>query len=141
MSLKLISRVALLHDNKILLVKNADRDFWSLPGGHCEWEIESLKECACRELLEETGIKANISKILFVQEFNSKNNKIIEIIWLATPKDHLDNILEIKQTDTDPESEIEQVKWFDFTDLNKIEVKPNQLLELIKNQEITYIKS
>lgn len=53
---KIIVRTIVYYKGKILLVKKQDSNFWHLPGGHLD-ETESLKECALRETLEETGQK------------------------------------------------------------------------------------
>ena len=57
-----------LHDGKILLVKRGiapGKGLWAIPGGTLHLG-ETLKECAARELLEETGITAAIGDCIYV---------------------------------------------------------------------------
>lgn len=59
--------VALLHQNKLLLVQHTkgERSYWLLPGGGLEWG-ERIKEAATRELLEETGYRCEVGQLLLV---------------------------------------------------------------------------
>ena len=50
----LITFMAIRHENNFLLVHHRKRDSWELPGGHIEGS-ESARDCAVRELFEETG--------------------------------------------------------------------------------------
>ena len=63
--------LAVIHEQHILLVPHYDTDAgpiqWNLPGGKVEFG-ESIHECAIRELKEETGIIANIVRLLDVSE-------------------------------------------------------------------------
>lgn len=54
----IVIKLGINEDYKVLLIKRKHspfKDFWALPGGFME-ETETLKECAIRELREETGI-------------------------------------------------------------------------------------
>ncbi|VAV93957.1 hypothetical protein MNBD_ALPHA08-1485 [hydrothermal vent metagenome] len=58
--------MCVVKDDKVLLAKRANPNgygLWSFPGGHVE-QGEALRDAALRELAEETGINAEIVKLL-----------------------------------------------------------------------------
>lgn len=58
--------MCVVKDNKVLLAKRANPTsygLWSFPGGHVE-KGEALRDAALRELAEETGINAEIVKLI-----------------------------------------------------------------------------
>jgi len=66
---KLVVYVLLERDGKILLGKRKNafgEGYYSMPAGHIE-KVESVFECAKRELLEETGIKSDEFEIKCVR--------------------------------------------------------------------------
>lgn len=63
------TRVIVLHEGKMLLIKTKQGvQNWRCPGGGLE-PGESLAECAAREVLEETGIRAEIGRVAFLREW------------------------------------------------------------------------
>lgn len=129
--LKVISRAIVIHDDKILLVKNIDRDFWSLPGGHWEFDRESLVDCAIRETEEETGYRIVVKDMIFCQELRKPGSVIIEAYWSAdlandntqspdNPTVHIDS---------DKDSEIESVAWFSREEVGQISILPAPVKE------------
>ncbi len=80
-----------LRDEKILLIQRKDNGLWAVPGGLSDVG-ETLAETALRELLEETGIHARISKLLGI--FDSR-------IWKTQSKSHLYHTIFLVETDDD----------------------------------------
>jgi len=63
------TRVIALHRGKMLLLEpQKPGDGWRLPGGGLEPD-ESLKDCGEREVLEETGLRVEVTGVAFLREF------------------------------------------------------------------------
>jgi len=60
---------AIIRDGKILMVQHRHdgRSYWTLPGGGVEWG-ESPSEAVVREVHEETGLKTQVSCLLWQEE-------------------------------------------------------------------------
>lgn len=130
---------ALIHQNKILLIKRVRGDYiglWGLPGGKIEKD-EHLSAAAIREIFEESGIESEFNNHLaIVSEHLMEKGNILKHLLLhvceLTPK--FINI--INNTEG-------ILNWFD---LDKIEehkhiIIPSDVLmieKIIKNRESTY---
>ncbi len=92
------SGVAVIFNGNILLAKRvekwkgkpiADGGYWSIFGGRIE-DGESPKECASRELEEESQIKCNPEDLIFIKSFVENGNRfhfhILEVDQLLFPK-------------------------------------------------------
>jgi len=79
--------VIVLHRQAVLLVHRTrdGLDDWVLPGG-TPHEGESLTACARRELLEETGVAADPSRVALVVETAPPGSgcRLLDIVFLAT---------------------------------------------------------
>jgi ADP-ribose pyrophosphatase YjhB (NUDIX family) len=110
---------ALIHEDKILLIKRKKGDFiglLALPGGKVE-KNEHLSQAAVREILEESGINSEFKRHLgFVSELLIENNNVMEHFMLHICE------LEPKTTliSNDGEGKLE---WFNLSDLEKMKDK------------------
>ncbi len=65
-------------EGKILAVKHKDPDgtessYWAVPGGGLDL-LEWVEDGVQREIYEELGVEAEVGKLLFMQQFNSKRH-------------------------------------------------------------------
>lgn len=128
MKIRLVTRVVIYDPNskRVLLVKNRDQGFWYPPGGGWEYDRENIVECAEREVVEETGLKVKVARLLYVQEFHSAPDSIsFETIWLAMPTGETG--LSELHTDHDIDGKVEVAKWFLRDELRGIKVFPERL--------------
>ncbi|OGD30270.1 hypothetical protein A2W39_01900 [Candidatus Azambacteria bacterium RIFCSPHIGHO2_01_46_10] len=128
MNIRILARVVTYdhEENKILLVKNKDTNFWYAPGGGWEQNKENILECAKREVKEEAGIDVEIIRLIYVQEFHATADTIFfETFWLAKPTgDRSINELHI---DLDPNGAVEKAQWFSQAELQDLKVFPKRL--------------
>ena len=126
--LRVIARVLTIHQNRLLLVRNKGANFWYPPGGGWEYEEEVIKECAAREVAEETGYHVDIKNLLWVQEFRENDNVYFETFWraeLATANKQDVAGLE-SHIDLDGNGAVEEAKWFTEAELTDIKVFPER---------------
>lgn len=62
-SMRPAAAVAIINNDRILMLKRADNGKWTLPGGTMELD-ESLTDCAVREVREETGLDVRVTDVI-----------------------------------------------------------------------------
>ena len=81
-------RGIIIHNDRLLCVKHKPykrlteniTTYWALPGGGLE-DNESLVDGIKRELLEETGVKATIGNLLYIQQFTFNKLDYLEFFF------------------------------------------------------------
>ena len=128
-TLRVLSRVLIIEDQKILLARNKNADFWYPPGGGWEYETETIKECAKREVMEETGYSVDIKDLLWLQEFHESGKIFFETFWRAYVSDDNKQTIETinDHIDLDPRGAVEEVRWFTAAELEGLKVFPKRV--------------
>lgn len=124
--------VIIINDNKILIVKHVHPEtgytWWVPPGGGIEEFDSSIFECAKREAFEETNLKIEASKILYIREFYSKETQILNMeLFTLADSFHGEIGLENIEGKGPDELFIKGVSWFSKEELKDIIVFPEIL--------------
>ena len=132
-----------INDNKLLFVDMDNSGFLCLPGGYVELG-ETTEQAICREMQEELGYKLEIVKYLGVVEnffINKYNNKMHEICfyYLLKPLKEENAIYsDYNLIENDKGHNIKlDFKWVNINDLDKYNIRPNLLKQILKNKPIT----
>jgi 8-oxo-dGTP diphosphatase len=119
--------VLVFKDGKVLLGKRKGshgHSEYAGPGGHLE-HMESIEDCAKREVMEETGIE--IYNIRFIRLLNMKE---------YAPKHYIDIAVAADWKSGDPEvKEPEKCEAWDWYDLDKL---PEPLFAAVKSSTHCY---
>lgn len=121
--------VALINNNKILLIKRNKRpyqNYWSMIGGKINLE-ESFEVSAKRHILEKTGIRAKFENICSVFHEHVNKDDIIQHSFI---------LFFVKMTTDTEEFKLSphgKLKWFSIDDLNEEEIIPSDYW-LIRNK-------
>jgi ADP-ribose pyrophosphatase YjhB (NUDIX family) len=105
-------------DKKILLVKDNKDSFrgWDFPGGRLLWN-ELIESCVVREALEESGYNIKVKAFLGLYQRRAEVDEedYLRFIYIA-------ELTEKKQGKIlDPI--IQEARWFDISDLRRIQIK------------------
>ncbi|HEY1015865.1 MAG TPA: NUDIX domain-containing protein [Herpetosiphonaceae bacterium] len=133
------TRVIVLHEDKILLIRTKQGvQNWRCPGGGLE-PGESLAECAAREVLEETGIRAEIGRVAFLREWivhppppgspgESRHGFGLEVYFYAEPLEPgaLGAPLQAEEDDYPPE-------WLPLAAVPGLSLWPTELKSLARH--------
>ena len=66
-TIEVTARALVVDSGRLLVVSDAG-EYWYLPGGRLK-PGETLRECAAREVAEETGLRVEVTDLLHVAEF------------------------------------------------------------------------
>jgi ADP-ribose pyrophosphatase YjhB (NUDIX family) len=109
----------IVENNKVLLNKHGDDDFWKFCGGRIEEAESNLKDAARREVKEEMGIKIEIlnnNPYFFYTE--KENGGMPTSVILA-------HFLAKRVGEITPGKDIREWRWIDINDLDKENLAPN----------------
>ncbi|MHC1627962.1 MAG: NUDIX hydrolase [Candidatus Nezhaarchaeales archaeon] len=118
--------VLVVHEDKVLLIKrrmDPDKGLWAIPGGLVNLG-EKIRDAAAREVLEETGVKVNIKRLIDVVD------KIV-LDDQGRVKYHfviVDFEGEAMNHNLNASPEVEEAKW-----MSKEEIKNIELSETTKD--------
>lgn len=112
-------RVLIVQDDKMLLVKEADDDWWALPGGGVD-HGETIESTLVREVEEELGVPASeVSSDFQIVYYNigSVVNNVprMNLFFKASVPEEL-----LKKTD-----HVSEWKWFTKEEFMKAELHPS----------------
>jgi len=128
MDIRILARVVVYdpQENKILLVRNKETNYWYAPGGGWEYNKENILECAKREVKEEVGLAVDIKKMLYLQEFHATRDTIFfEVFWFSIPQEG--EKYNKEHIDLDLNGQVEEAKWFSQIELLELKVFPKRL--------------
>lgn len=114
-----------LRDAKILLVRHhrpGVHDFWAAPGGGVEGN-EELARAAERETFEETGINVVATRLAYIDELWSAEQRVLKFWFLA---DHVSGKIDITANPAPGESIVE-ADWFGLDALPEGHLFPDPL--------------
>lgn len=113
----------LFHDNKVLIHRGIEDDFYALPGGRVEL-LEDTETTIIREMEEELGIQVEIERLLWVCQsfFNLGDNKYHEICFYYLI--NCGNKESITKEDVFLVSENDKTFEFKWVPINEIEKEP-----------------
>ncbi|MEU6325948.1 NUDIX domain-containing protein [Streptomyces sp. NPDC047049] len=73
-----VAGVVVREDGRVLVIKRADNGAWEAPGGVLELD-ERPEDGACREVLEETGIKVETERLTGV--YKNMNRGVVALVF------------------------------------------------------------
>ncbi len=132
-----VSAIILNEDlSKILLFRVKDKDLYMLLGGKVKM-LEESKKAIIREIKEELGYENIDFDFLGISEefVNAKgyNNHQLNIIYKGIYKDNIkENVF------CGLEGDWALYEWIDINDINKYNVFPVNIKEMLKNLNINY---
>ncbi|MBU0531308.1 MAG: NUDIX domain-containing protein [Candidatus Uhrbacteria bacterium] len=135
--IKRIRAVSILIDqNKVLLIfrKFEGKEYYTFPGGGLE-PNETIEQAVLRELFEETTLRAEIDKLLYVHEYDDDSEQYFYLLkkHYGTPKLHQASI----EKQRNSEQDYYEPRWVDINDLTNIRLYPLEIrdwfIEDVKN--------
>ncbi|MBW4439678.1 MAG: NUDIX hydrolase [Plectolyngbya sp. WJT66-NPBG17] len=122
----------IVRDDEILLVAHRSPitglTHWVPPGGGIEREDDSIFACAAREIFEETGLAASLSRVAYIREFYDGESDVRSCEFFCVV-DRFSGTPALEHLPpTSPESDwITELRWFKRTELDQITVYPEEL--------------
>jgi len=124
--------VILEQDERLLLVKHVDPDtkrvWWIPPGGGLEPGDRTVLDCARREVFEETGLRVEVGKLVYVREFREIESAAHHLELFFTAERFSGSLTLNNITGAGPDEDyIKGLSWLGREDLRDLAVFPEHL--------------
>ena len=119
LSIIIASGPVIVENNKVLLNKSGEDEFWKFCGGRVQDGETNLQETAIREVKEEMGLDVEIlsNDPYFVYTEKEKDGGKVSVI--------LAHFLAKRIGEITPGEDIREWRWVDINDLDKENLAPN----------------
>ncbi len=109
----------IVENNKVLLNKHGEDNFWKFCGGRVEDYELNIKETAEREVKEEMGLDIKIldNNPYFFYTEKEKDGQMISVVLI--------HFLAQRKNEIFPGQDIKEWKWIDLKDLEQENLAPN----------------
>ncbi len=122
---RVAARVLVIQNNKVLLVKESDDDWWALPGGGVD-HGESIESALKREVEEELGVPATeISSDFQIIYYN------IGSVVNGVPRMNLFFKVSVAEKSLKPTSHVAEWKWFTKDEFLKVDLHASYAKEAL----------
>ena len=109
MSTILLSGCAILREEKLLLIRKKDREFWELPGGMVKTK-DDIEKAAVDKTKEQIGVEPTVIQQFTILEYQKNGDNVEASIFECDVGDDVEFV---------PAENIEEVKWFKISSLKK----------------------
>ena len=126
----------IIHDNKVLVHRNTNKEHYALPGGRVSIGENSEKTIK-REILEETGKNIEVTGYISTIEnfFEMEDSKYHEIMFIHRAEFVNDDDKKIVDTIKNVEGkEYLQYEWLDLNKIDTYPIKPLAVKEILKEK-------
>ena len=124
----------IIHDNKVLVHRNKNKNHCALVGGRVELGEDSTTTIK-RELKEEIGkeieIIGYVSTVENFFEMKGKKYHEIEFVYLAEFKDEKDKLLQETIKNIEGKDYL-QYEWIEISNLDKVSLLPKKMQSVLK---------
>lgn len=127
---------------KILLTRRSDNGKWCLPGGRMD-SGESASQCCEREVLEETGLKAKVTRLIgiytdpdWVITYANTPGKFLQLVAMCFEARIVGGELGVSNETT-------EFGWFtpdEIARLDLVEHHPQRIADALSNQAEAFIR-
>ncbi|WP_028890391.1 NUDIX hydrolase [Tenacibaculum ovolyticum] len=126
--MKEVDKIAFIEtkDGQILSTRSKGKSKYYIPGGKRELG-ETDEETLTREILEELDVHIKQNTIKYVGTFKAQSDGVKEgvLVKMTCYKAEYDGVLK-------PKSEIEEIKWLNYKDLNIISEVDKKIFKFFK---------